>query len=311
MQVNILYDSIGSIHTSAAFFERLRKGGIRVVEFNPIKLLKVGNLTHRDHRKILIIDGKVVITGGVNISGVYVSSLSRDEEGHIPWRDTDVQIEGPAVADYQLLFIETWKEQKGPELPGADYLPQLKNRGKDLVLIIANSPGKQNRQTFIAYVSAMIFADRSIHLTNAYFVPDKQTVDALRDAAKRGVDVKIILPKVTDSELALYAGHYYYSDLLEAGVRIFERRFAVLHAKTGVIDGVWSTVGSSNMDFWSFLLNDEVNAVILSNEFAAKMEQMFDEDIDKSDQVKLNEWNQRPLYPRIRELISHLLQHWL
>jgi len=94
-------------------------------------------------------------------------------------------------------------------------------------------------------------------------------------------------------------------------VRIFERRDAVLHAKTGVIDGVWSTVGSSNMDFWSFLLNDEVNAVILSNEFAAKMEQMFDKDIDKSDQVKLNEWNQRPLYPRIRELISHLLQHWL
>src|ERR1700690_3441146 len=191
VQVNIIYDGMGSMHTSEAFFERLRKGGIRVVEFNPMKLLKVGDLTHRDHRKILIIDGKVVITGGVNISGVYVSSLSRDVEGHIPWRDTDVQIEGPAVADYQLLFLETWKEQKGPELPGADYLPQLKNRGKDIVRIIANSPGKQNRQTFIAYVSAMIFADRSIHLTNAYFVPDTQTIDALRDAAKRGVDVKI------------------------------------------------------------------------------------------------------------------------
>ena len=309
--VNIIYDSIGSIHTPAAFFERLRKGGIRVVEFNPISLLKVRNLTHRDHRKILIVDGQVVITGGVNISGVYVSSLSGEEKSHIPWRDTDVQIEGPAVADYQQLFLETWKEQKGPELPAADYLPQLKNQGKDLVLVVANSPGKQNRETFIAYVSAIIFADQSIHLTNAYFVPDRQTINALSDAAKRGVDVKVILPKVTDSELALYAGHYYYSDLLEAGVKLFERRDAQLHAKTGVIDGVWSTVGSSNMDFWSFLLNDEVNAVILSSEFAAKMEQMFDMDIEKSDQVKLNEWNERPLYPRIREWISHLLQHWL
>ena len=311
VQVNIIYDSIGSLHTPGAFFERLRKGGIRVVEFNPISLMKVQKLTRRDHRKILIVDGKVAITGGVNISGVYVSGLSGEGKSSIPWRDTDIQIEGPAVADYQTLFLETWKEQMGPEPPVADYLPQLKNLGKDLVLLIANSPGKQNRQTFIAYVSAMIFADRSIHLTNAYFVPDTQTIDALRDAAKRGVDVKIILPKVTDSELALYAGHYYYADLLEAGVSIFERRDAVLHAKTGVIDGVWSTVGSSNMDFWSFLVNDEVNAVILSNEFAVKMEQMFDKDIDKSDQVKLNEWNQRPLYPRIRELISHLLQHWL
>ena len=311
VSVNIIYDGIGSIHTPATFFERLRNGGIRVVEFNPLNLMKVQHLTRRDHRKILIVDGQVVITGGVNISGVYVSSLSGEEKSSIPWRDTDIEIEGPAVADYQTLFLETWKEQKGPELPAADYLPQLNNRGKDLVLIITNSPGKQNRQTFIAYVSAMIFADHSIHLTNAYFAPDRQTIEALSVAAKRGVDVKIILPKVTDSELALYAGHYYYTNLLEAGVKLFERRDALLHAKTGVIDGVWSTVGSSNMDFWSFLLNDEVNAVILSNDFAAKMEQMFDMDIENSDQVKLNEWNERPLYPRIREWISHLLQHWL
>ncbi len=311
VQVNIIYDSFGSEHTAPAFFEHLRQGGIRVVEFNPIYLLKIRDITHRDHRKILIVDGQVVITGGVNISGVYMSSRSGEEISNVPWRDTDIQIEGPAVADYQTLFLETWKEQKGPELPPVNYFPQLKNVGKDLVLVIANSPGKQNRLTFISYVSAIVFAEKSIHLTNAYFVPDKQMLDALTDAAERGVDVKIILPRVTDSSLALYAGRYHYSDLLNAGVKLYERRDVMLHAKTGVIDGAWSTVGSSNMDFWSFLLNDEVNAVILSGDFGAKMEQMFDMDLEKSDQVKLEEWNERPLYPRIREFISHLLQRWL
>ena len=311
IQVSIIYDSVGSVHTPAAFFERLRVGGIRVVEFNPISLLKVRDLTHRDHRKILVVDGRLVITGGVNISGVYVSGVSGEEESSLPWRDTDIMIEGPAVADYQSLFLDTWKKQNGPELPEANYFPQLKNQGKDLILVVANSPGKQNRLTFISYASAIIFAEHSIHLTNAYFVPDKQMIDALTDAAARGVDVKIILPKVTDSSLALYAGHYYYSNLLAAGVKLFERRAAMLHAKTGVIDGVWSTVGSSNMDFWSFWFNNEVNAIILSSEFAARMEQMFDADIENSDQVTLKEWNERPLYPRVRELIAHILQHWL
>ena len=311
VQVSIIYDSVGSLHTPTAFFDRMRSGGIHVVEFNPINILRVSKLTHRDHRKVLIVDGQLVITGGVNISGVYVSSLSGENENTIPWRDTDIQIEGPAVTDYQALFLETWSEQKGPEIPNINYFPQIRSQGKDLVLVIANSPGKENRLTFISYVSAIIFADNAVHLTNAYFVPDEQTITALTDAAKRGVDVKIILPKISDSSLALYAGHYYYSDLLKAGVKLYERRNAMLHAKTGVIDGVWSTVGSSNMDFWSFLQNDEINSVILSSEFAAKMERMFDGDIGKSDQVKLEEWKGRPLYPRIREFLAHLFKHWL
>ncbi|HMK56699.1 MAG TPA: cardiolipin synthase [Dissulfurispiraceae bacterium] len=312
VQVNMIYDSVGSLHTSPSFFERMRKGGIHVVEYNPVNLLRVSRTIHRDHRKVLIIDGSLVITGGVNISGVYVSSeLSGRERNQLEWRDTDIKIEGPAVANYQAIFLETWKQQKGPELPHSGYFPPLKNEGKDLVLVIANTPGKENRLTFISYVSAIIFANNSVHLTNAYFVPDEQTISALKGAAKRGVDVKIILPRISTSSLALYAGHYYYSDLLESGVKLYERQNATLHAKTGVIDGVWSTVGSSNMDFWSFLMNDEINAVILSTEFASEMEKMFDKDISNSDQVKLEKWKQRPLYPRIRELIAHMFRHWL
>jgi cardiolipin synthase len=148
-------------------------------------------------------------------------------------------------------------------------------------------------------------------MTNAYFAPDPQTADALAEAARRGVDVKIILSGTTDSALAQYAGAYLFSDLLKSGVKIYRRRNALLHAKTLVIDGVWSTVGSTNMDFWSFSSNDEVNAVILNRAFALDMEKMFVRDLAESDQVQWDEWRRRPLHLKIREWFSHLLAYWL
>ncbi len=317
VQVNLMYDSVGSIHTPPAFFQRMREAGIQVLEFNPINPLKAHGkwrLINRDHRKILVVDGRVAITGGVNISEVYSGGFSasdREKGGKIPWRDTDVSIEGPAVAEFQKIFIKSWESQKGPKLPERNYFPELKEAGQDLVQVIDNTPGELNRLTFIMYVSAVTFSENSIHLTNSYFIPDSQLVQALTDAAKRGVDVKIILPGMSDSPIALYAGKYYYADLLKAGVKLYARRNAILHAKTGTIDGVWSTVGSTNMDFWSFLNNDEVNAVILSRPFAVEMEKMFARDLEESDQIKWEEWRKRPLFPRIREWFAHLLARWL
>jgi cardiolipin synthase len=317
VQVNLIYDSIGSYSTPTAFFQRLRDGGIQVVEFNPVNPFKAHGhwlLAHPDHRKILIIDGKVAITGGINISSVYSSRPSgrREVEGAPPpWRDTDVQIEGPAVAEFQQLFLDTWQQQKGPELSGRNYFPVLKEEGNALVQVVGSTPGQSNRITFIVYVSAITFADRSVHLTNAYFIPDDQILDAFTDAARRGVDVKIVLPSISDSSLALYAARYNYSELLKSGVKVYERRNALLHAKTAVIDEVWSTVGSTNMDFWSFLSDDEVNAVILSHEFAIEMEKMFAKDLAESDQIQWEEWKKRPLFSRIREWFAHLFVHWL
>ncbi len=323
VQVNIIYDSAGSFSTPGAFFDRLRAGGIQVLEFNPVNPAKGffrqflrWQPIHRDHRKILIADGKVVITGGVNISGVYSSRLSgRDEdekkEKKIPWRDTDVRIEGPAVAEFQKLFLDTWQRENGPHLAERNFFPHPKEAGSDLVQVVGNTPGAKNRITFIMYVSAITFSENSVHLTNSYFVPDKQTIKALTDAARRGVDVKIILSKTTDSWMALYAGRYYYSRLLKSGVKIYQLRNALLHAKTAVIDGVWATVGSTNMDFWSFLREDEVNAIILGCDFSAAMEKMFADDLEESDQVKLEKWRERPLFPRIREWFAHLFSRWL
>jgi cardiolipin synthase len=312
VQVNLIYDSLGSFTTPAAFFQRLRDGGIQVVEFNPQNPLKARGkwrLAKSDHRKILIVDGKIAITGGVNISQVYSSGTSGAEDekdAQMPWRDVDVQIEGPAVAEFQKLFLDTWQRQGGAKLSQGHYFPALKEEGNTLVGVLGSTPGETNRLTFIMYVAAITFAENSLHMTNAYFAPDPQIMKALIDAAKRGVDVKIILPGTTDRSLALYAGQYYYSDLLKSGVKLYKRRNVLLHAKTLVIDGVWSTVGSTNMEWWSFSTNDEVNAVILSPEFATEMETMFAEDLAESDEIRWEEWKKRPLLVKVREWFSHL-----
>ncbi len=310
VQVNLIYDSAGSRNTPAAFFERLSDRGINVLAFNPInplKAKKIDFLTHRDHRKILIVDGRIAFTGGVNISGVYSSSPSRTRSSGEPWRDTHVQIEGPVVAEFQKLFLDTWARQKGPELAERDYFPELKPQDNELIQVVGSTPGEANRLTFIMYVAAITFAEKSMHLTNAYFVPDKQTVNALVDASKRGLDVKVIVPGVSDISLAFYAGRSYYAKLLESGVKLYERRERMLHAKTAVIDGVWSTVGSTNLDLWSFAKNDEVNAVILGQEFAAEIEAMFATDIEASNEIRLEDWRSRPLTSRIKEWLSRLL----
>lgn len=317
VQVNIIYDSVGSLNTAAAFFEHLRAGGIQVVAFNPLNPLEDRDewgLTHRDHRKILIIDGAVAIIGGINISKVYSSNplkRKRNRKEPIHWRDTDIQIEGPAVAELQKLFLKTWTSQKGAKPAGLNYFPVLKEKGSALVRVVGSTPGESNRIPFFVYVSAIAFAEYSIHITNSYFIPDDQTVEALTDAAGRGVDVKIILPGITDSNLALHAQRYYYSRLLQAGVKIYEQSSSLLHAKTATIDNVWSTVGSTNMDFLSLLNNDEVNAVVLNREFAVEMERMFAGDLANSSQIKWEEWQKRPYLPRAREWFINLFVRWL
>jgi cardiolipin synthase len=343
VQVNIIYDSVGSFKTPESFFKRLRDGGIQVVEFIPVNPLNAPgewSLTQRDHRKILIVDGKVAIIGGINISKVYSSTpfkRKRNKKGPIHWRDTDIQIEGPAVAEFQKLFLDTWLKQKGPKLAERNYFPALapidgisaltrlspvgkgeettsnlpKEEGTALVRVVGSSPGQTNRIPFIVYVSAITFAEHSIHMTNSYFIPDDQIVKALTDAAGRGVDVKILLPGITDSKLALYAQRYHYSRLLKSGVRLYECNTSLLHAKTAVVDKVWSTVGSTNMDFLSLLNNDEVNAIILSREFAVEMERMFVRDLVYSTEIQRDEWIKRPLFPRIRDWFVNLFVRWL
>jgi cardiolipin synthase len=264
---------------------------------------------------MLIVDGKVAIVGGINISKVYSSNpfkRKKIKNAPIHWRDTDVQVEGPAVAEFQKLFLDTWSTQKGPKISERNtYFPELQEKGNALVQVVGSVPGEDNRIPFIMYVSAMTFAEHSIHMTNSYFIPDDQIMKTLTDAARRGVDVKIILPGITDSMLAYYAQRYHYSELLKSGVKVYEHCSSLLHAKTAVVDKVWSTVGSTNMDYLSLLHNDEVNAVVLNHEFAVEMEKMFEKDLEDSRQVHWDEWKKRPVLLKIREWFVNLFIRWL
>lgn len=320
--VNLIYDSVGALDTPGEFFDRLRNAGINVLEFNPIdpvRLLGAWDINQRNHRKILVVDGRIAFTGGVNISKVYGKSSFLDGKRRAPprdakeaaWRDTHMQIEGPVVAEFQKLFLDTWQRKTGKVLPGANFFPSLKPAGNALVRAIGSTPANGDFAVYKTYVSAFAHADKYIHLTTAYFVPDRQIMQAMVDAARRGVDVRIIFPSFSDVGLMLHAGRSYYDELLAAGIKVYERKIAMLHAKTAVIDGVWSTIGSTNLDMRSFLHNDEVNAVVLSVDFAERVEDLFQRDLRESVEITADKWSKRGLRNRIREWAVRMFEYWL
>ena len=314
VQVNVIYDSVGGLGTPAAFFDRLKQSGVQVLEFNPVNPLAARvswKINHRDHRKLLVVDGATAFIGGINISSVYSSGsiLKRSRKAKPTtegWRDTHLKIEGPVVEEFQKLFLQTWDKQKGVLLDSKKYFPQLPANGSDIVRAIGSTPGDPFSLIYVTLMSAIGNAEKTIYLTNAYFVPDPQLLQALVDAAHRGVDVKLLLPSLSDSALVFHAGRAHYQTLLEGGVKIYERSGAVLHSKTAVIDGVWSTVGSTNLDWRSFRDNDEINAVILGREFAQQMGAMFNKDLGTSQEIDLKAWNQRPAGLRLKEWMAQL-----
>ncbi|MDO9599216.1 MAG: cardiolipin synthase [Azoarcus sp.] len=317
--VNLIYDSVGTLGTSAEFLQHLRDSGIRTLEFNPVNPLaaKAGwTVNQRDHRKLLIVDGRSAFVGGVNISSVYSGgSFSRPSAVRpgraLPWRDTHLQIDGPVVAEFQKLFLDTWHRQKGEPLSPRAFFPQLQPQGRAVVRAIGSSPDDAFSVIYVTLLSAINSAETEVMLTNAYFVPDPQLLEALKAAVARGVDVRLMLPGTTDSALVFHAGRSHYDDLLRGGVKIFERRNALMHSKTALIDGVWSTVGSTNLDWRSFLHNEEVNAVILGMEFGERMRAAFERDVSQSEQITLEQWKRRSIDLRVMELFSRLWQYWL
>jgi len=319
VQVNLIRDSAGTIGTPAAYFEQLVAAGVRVLEFNPLNPLvsrQQWALNQRDHRKLLIVDGRTAFLGGINISSVYSggsfgSSPPARPDADLAWRDTDLKLQGPAVAELQKLFLATWENQKGEPLAAKKYFPPPARAGAQVVRVIGSSPEEPFSLIYATLLSAIHNAETTVHLTNAYFAPDPQLLAALEAAVQRGVDVTLILPGQTDSWLVFHAGRAYYDRLLSAGVKIHERRGAILHSKTALIDGVWATVGSTNLDWRSFLHNHELNAVVLGAEFGDQLQAMFRTDLAASEAITLDAWRRRSLDLRLKEAFARAWEYWL
>lgn len=312
--VNILYDSFGSSATPKAFFQRLRDGGVRIVEFNPFNPI---TFNFRDHRKILVVDGKRAIVGGINLSTTYQTPAGSGGAGGKTaafWRDTDLEIDGPAAAELQKLFLKHWEEQKGAPLEGSLYLPTIASAGSEVVRIIGSTPDQQTPRFYVTLLSAIRNAEKNVWLSAAYFVPTDQEEEDLIAAARRGVDVRLLLPSDSDSKMALAVGRSHYGYLLAAGVKIYEVQDEVLHSKTASIDGVWTAVGSSNFDPRSVVFNDEVDAVVLGSATAGNFERMFEKDLSRAHAIDRETWRRRPLTQRVLELFevtSFLWRNWL
>ncbi|NTV10759.1 MAG: cardiolipin synthase B [Zoogloea sp.] len=319
VSIKILFDSVGSLGTPPEFFQQLSAAGIAVCEFNPVNPLKAGSgwqINNRDHRKLLVVDGRVAFTGGINISGVYMAGSfgSKRRKPANPdqgWRDTHVEVRGPAVAEFQRLFLANWQRQHCSPRAEGNYFPRLARRGTQAMRVVAADPESGTSETYLALLSALRHAAHRAWLTYGYFVPDQRMLQALKEASRRGVDVRLMLPGFSDFWAPFQAGRSHYTELLEAGVHIFERRDALLHAKTAVIDGVWSSIGSTNLDWRSFVHNYEADVLILDQDFASQMEGLFQLDEKASHEVDLAEWKRRGLADRLKEWFARRWEYLL
>jgi cardiolipin synthase len=308
VDVDIIYDDIGSLQTPKAFFDKLRAAGVRLLDFNPVNPFRARGPRYspndRDHRKLTVIDGETAITGGINLSSTYESlpqrSANTPGEPHEFWRDTDVEIRGPVVTELERLFQQHWQAQRGPDpLPVVSDAPAP--QGREVLRIIGSSPQGLAVRYYVTVLSVIRNAERSIDVTAAYFSPTREEQQDLIAAARRGVEVHLLLPSHSDSKAALAVQRSHYGPLLRAGVKIYERDGGILHSKTMVIDDVWSIVGSSNLDHRSVLFNDEVDVVALGSATATQLHDVYRQDLDHTTTIDLASWKRRSLREHLRE----------
>lgn len=303
--VRVLADAFGSLWTRSGFWREMRSRGCEVRLFHPV-FPYFWNHFLRDHRKILVVDRNVAFTGGMNIGEEYGSPRAR--KGVRAWRDAHARVEGPAAWELALVFSETWHRAGGTPLDIPALLVKDLEPGAGARVLVLDSRPLRGHEESAAAISAIVgAARRSVSITNAYFAPRFLAVEVLGEAARRGVDVRLLLPGTSDLPLVRHAGHGYFDALLARGVRIFEYGAAVLHAKTLVADGFVSVVGSTNLDFRSFRFNAECNIVVLDEATGASMAAAFEEDLAHSEEIRPELWRRRGLGHRWGDALARRL----
>ncbi|MDX1630781.1 MAG: phospholipase D-like domain-containing protein [Thermoanaerobaculia bacterium] len=302
VDVRVLADAFGSFFTSDRFWREMREGGVQVRLFHRL-FRSLWWQPFRDHRKILVADRKVAYTGGMNIANEYVTPLEKLSSEAM--RDTHLRLAGAAAWELAAVFAEGWSRSGGPPLPLDE--PPDDRPGNRKVLVLDSRPGRGHRETAAVLAASIAAARRSVWLTNGYFAPGRPAVRHLGEVAGRGVDVRLLLPGITDVPVIRHAGHGWYGRLLREGVRIFEYQPAILHAKTLIVDEYLSIVGSTNLDFRSFRFNAECNAVILDPEIGRILARGFRRDLERSVEIEEDSWHRRSLPHRIVDRAAGIL----
>jgi cardiolipin synthase len=299
--VHVLLDAIGALAMPTQYRDWMTSAGCQVATFRPLRPWAIDRVNNRNHRRILVVDGVVGFTGGAGTSGKW--SGNGKESGF--WRDTEIRVEGPVVAHLQGAFVENWLEATGVALGGPLYFPHpIEIKGSVDAQVVRSSPAGGGMAMYTMFLLAMASARRSIYITNPYFLPDAEMLDTLLQARRRGVRVVLLLPHAIDHNLVRLAGRRELGRLLEGGVEIAEYEPAMLHAKTMVIDSIWSTVGSTNLDRRSFALNDELNVVMYDAAVAGRLEEIFKSDMARARPVTYEQWSHRGLLSQLLEILA-------
>ncbi len=312
VEVNLIFDGWGA-QMSQGFLTRLQQAGVRWMNFQPVNVLgpigkAIARLKRRNHRKALIVDGRIGFTGGLNISDDYAAVA----DGGAGWRDTHVRLEGPPAADLERLFLQTWQRYRGAPIDPARYQQRPpRGAGGPGVRILGNEFRADRKHIREAYTTAMRGAQRTIHLTHAYFLPPSKLLKVMTSAARRGVRVAVILAAATDVRIVLWGARGLYQKLLRAGVEVYEWEGRILHAKTAVVDARWATVGSANLDSLSLRQNLEVNAVFDDPAFAEAVERMFEQDLKSCRKITRAWLDDRPLFEQFLSWVAYQLRRWL
>lgn len=306
VQVRILIDSLGGGNIPKDIPDLWKKSGCQLEWFERIKALQfvtpweLLNYNHRSHRRILVVDGKIGFTGGHGVGNAWTGNGRTPEH----WRQTDVRVEGPIVQQLQAAFVESWRRTTGNVLGDDSYFPALDLQGKVYAQIVKSSPLGGSFGLYLLFLLSITSAQKSIHIANPYFFPDNRIEEALINAVKRGVKVVVLTPEKGDHAATSSASHSGFGPFLRGGVEIYEYHPALMHTKAMVVDGVWATVGSANLDYRSLAINEEINLVVYDAAFAAQLEKSFQEDLKYSKKLTYEAWNTRPFVDKILEWFS-------
>ncbi|WEK37708.1 MAG: cardiolipin synthase [Candidatus Pseudobacter hemicellulosilyticus] len=312
VKVRFIYDDFGSNGLKKKFIRQLTSAGVEVFPFYKIYFVFLASrLNYRNHRKLIIIDGRKAFTGGINVSDRYIN---QEDKQQVFWRDAHILVEGPAVLNLQYHFLTDWNFSSGQQLTPDRTLFPVPMRGPDFTMltqIAVSGPDFPRPDIMLSYFTAIANADRKVYITTPYFIPNNTINDAIKKAALSGCDVRLLVPGYSDSIWVNAASQSYYEALLDCGAKVYLYRKGFVHAKTIIVDDTLSMVGSANIDFRSFDLNFELNTIVYDHQFNAQLTEVFLRDLEDADEIDRNEWrnrsNRRQAFEKVARLLSPLL----